>query len=350
MSKSVSVNVGFPARIAAARSQIRKKFRIAVQGTRWRLSWAPVLLALLGVLIVNPAKAQGNWVYESGGAVPSDAISGGMEPDGTPLYICRAFFQGGVHPGRVRPGLTGCNIGWGTLEYDVPFYQVLVPLWASAANGNIPPGAYSYGFEAGFFGPALYPCRGYLNGGLHPGKVRPGFIGCNIGWGGKEVPVNPYEVLIAGPYFHLPVDNWPLAAGSLPVQYGPVVGGFEADGQPLYVCLAGFNNGNHPGKFRPGLGGCNIGWGGAEQSVPTDQSSVMILNWMRPTQVSFLSFQAGNEANGDGLSICRANVNDGGLYPGKYSWSLNACSIGLNGAEVLSHDFLILTDNTQIPH
>jgi hypothetical protein len=313
-----------------------------------------VFLALLGVVTVNPSRAQDNWVYESGGSVPRDAITGGREPDGTPLYMCRAFYQGGLHPGRVRPGLAGCDIGWGGSERVISFYQVLVPRWASAANGNIPQGAYSYGFEAPSpgsfgFGPALYPCRGFLNGGLHPGKVRPGFTGCDVGWGGKEVPVNPYEVLIAGPFYQLPVDNWPLAAGSLPVQYGPVMGGFEIDGQPLYICLANFNNGEHPGKFRPGLGGCNIGWGGAEQTVPTYSSSVMILNWKRPTQVSFLSFLAGNEANGNGLSICQASVN-GGLYPGKFSWSLNACSVGLNGVEVLSNNFLILTDNQQIPH
>jgi hypothetical protein len=227
-----------------------------------------------------------------------------------------------------------------------------VPQWVSARNGDVPAGAYSYGFEApevGFLGgPALYACRAPYQGGLHPGKVRPGFNGCYIGWGGQEIPVNPYEVLIAGPYNHLPVDNWPLTVSSLPLEFGPLVGGYEADGQPLYVCLADFNNGAHPGKFRPGLGGCNIGWGGAEYSVPLYKSSVMILNWMRPVEVRFLSFPAGHEANGEALSICKANVN-GGLYPGKYSWSLNRCSIGLNGIEVFSNNFHILTDNQQVP-
>lgn len=159
--------------------------------------------------------------------------------------------------------------------------------------------------------------------------------------------MNPYEILIAGPFSHLPVDSWPLAGGSF-TQYGPMVGGHEAEGQPLYVCLAAFNGGEHPGKFRPGLGGCNIGWGGAEQSVPTWNSSVMILRWMRPPEVHFLSFQAGYEANGETLAICQANIT-GGSYPGKFSWSLGKCSIGLNGQEVLADSFYILTDNQPPP-
>jgi hypothetical protein len=315
--------------------------------------FASLFLCALGLAAGRHAKAEDNWVYEKAGSVPLDAIIGGTEPDGTRLYICRAFFNGGLHPGRVRPGLAGCDIGWGGVEHLVPFYQVLVPRWRSAINGNVPTGAYSYGFEApdpgnNFIGPALYPCRAFLNGGLHPGKVRPGFTGCYVGWGGKEISVNPYEVLIAGPFNQLPVQNYNLGSGNIPFRLGPVMGGFEVGGQPLYVCLAAFNGGRHPGKTRPALGGCNIGWGGAEQSVPFQNSSVLILSWMQPSQISYLSFQAGNEADGEPLYICNASVN-GGFYPGKYSHVFNACSVGLNGSEYMATDFTVLTDNQQIP-
>jgi hypothetical protein len=183
---------------------------------------------------------------------------------------------------------------------------------------------------------------------MHTGKVRPGFTGCYVGWGGKELSLNPYEVLIAGPFNKLPVQNYNLGSGNIPFRLGPVLGGFEVGGEPLYVCLAAFNNGQHPGKTRPALGGCNIGWGGGEYSVPLQNSSVLILKWMQHSNVQYLSFQAGREANGESLSICNASVN-GGFYPGKYSRSLNGCSIGLNGSEFLASDFAILTDNLQHP-
>jgi len=87
---------------------------------------------------------------------------------------------------------------------------------------------------------------------------------------------------------------------------------------------------------------------GAEHSVPLQNSAVMILKWMRPSDVSYLSFQAGNQADQEPLFVCTATVN-GGFYPGKYSRALNACSIGLNGGEFLANDFAILTDNQKTP-
>jgi len=149
-----------------------------------------MLLLPLGIALGKPANAQENWVYEKGGAVPLDAVAGGAEGNGTLIYICRAFYSGGVHPGRVRPGTGGCHIGWGGTEHVIPFYEVLVPEWASASNGSVPTGAYPYGEEANA-GPFLYSCRGYLNGSMHPGKVRVGLPGCSIGWGGKSVLSTP---------------------------------------------------------------------------------------------------------------------------------------------------------------
>jgi len=319
---------------------------------RNRLFAAPLLFAMLGIALCTPARADDDWVFAASGSVPLDAIQGGAEPDGTAVYICRAFFNNGVHPGRVRPGMTGCDIGWGGSEHLIPFYQVLVPRWVSADNGNIPPNAYSLGYEVPSVDgrQLLYPCRGYLNGSLQPGKVRPGLPGCSVGWGGKEIFLNPYEVLIAGPFYQLPVQNYQLGSGNIPFRLGPLTGGFEANGQPLYICLAGFNSGEHPGKTRPGLGGCNIGWGGAERSVSLQKSSALILNWKQPSNVSYLSFAAGKEANGDPLYVCMADGPNGGFYPGKYSPAFNACSIGFDGREVMANSFAILTDNEQIPH
>lgn len=68
------------------------------------------------------------WVKASGGFVPSNAFKGGMEhpPGKQILYICRAPFNGGTHPGKIRAGFGGCNIGWGGREHVVNNYEVLV--------------------------------------------------------------------------------------------------------------------------------------------------------------------------------------------------------------------------------
>jgi len=63
--------------------------------------------------------------------------------------------------------------------------------WVPAANGAVPKGAFIGGQEKNR---KLYVCRVRYKGGVHPGKV----VGrnCNIGWGGKEITIPRYEVLV----------------------------------------------------------------------------------------------------------------------------------------------------------
>jgi hypothetical protein len=136
-----------------------------------------------------------SWVNASNGTIPDGAWMGGREQGGEPLYICRAAYQGGVHPGKVRPGLRGCNIGWGGAEITVNSYQVLMPApslqlqWHTAQESSL----LQVGREPN--GAPLYVCHAAYEGGVHLGKVRPGLGGCNIGWGGQEVTVRHYAVL-----------------------------------------------------------------------------------------------------------------------------------------------------------
>jgi hypothetical protein len=48
-------------------------------------------------------------------------------------------------------------------------------------------------------GKLLYICKGPhpTKGGEHPGKIRPEFGGCFIGYGGREVPIGIYDVAVA---------------------------------------------------------------------------------------------------------------------------------------------------------
>lgn len=141
------------------------------------------------------------WILATEGTAPPGAFVAGKEadPKGEDIYICRAQFHSGVHPGKLRPTFGGCNIGWGGEEHTVSSYQVLVGdnfKWVSARNGNIANGAVHGGEEHPPGKEELFICRANYKNGIHPGKIRPAFRGCDIGWGGKEVTIGEYEVLV----------------------------------------------------------------------------------------------------------------------------------------------------------
>jgi hypothetical protein len=151
---------------------------------------------MAGLSLDSSAKAQQDslhWVDARGGDVPYGAIVGGSET-GRTLYVCRGWYNNGLHPGKVVG--SNCNIGWGGDEVLLDRYQVLVGdqnrvQWVDASNGDVPPHAFSGGYEPGR--PDLYVCRALYNG-IHPGKI----VGsnCNIGYGGKEITLNRYQVMV----------------------------------------------------------------------------------------------------------------------------------------------------------
>lgn len=143
----------------------------------------------------EPNHGRYDWVNAiQGDLVPRDAFIGGRQP-GPPftLFVCRAHYRNGMHPGKLIDG--HCNIAWGGREVERPQYQVLVsqaPLrWLASSYGFIPPNAVAGGFENG---KTLYVCQAPYQGGMHPGKI----VGrdCHIGWGGREVAIPYYNVLI----------------------------------------------------------------------------------------------------------------------------------------------------------
>ncbi|KAG8683114.1 hypothetical protein FRC08_014523, partial [Ceratobasidium sp. 394] len=145
------------------------------------------------------AQEPAHWVLTHGIQIPQGAFVGGQEHDGTPLYVARAFFEGGVHPGKVSP--------------------------------NFKKGAI-------------------------------------IGWGGDEIEVENYEVLIANPQ----AVRWAESSEKFNIQSlgaRPVEGGYEADKTPLFIVQAPYKNGTHPGKTSEKLGNADITYGGNEKRVDT---------------------------------------------------------------------------------
>ena len=164
----------------------------------------PFMQILFGILIIGAtssanaqvaAMSDGNvkWVASTGG-LPADAFIGGSENNGSrKLAVCRAAYQGGTHPGKVVAGK--CNIGWGGKEIVLSAFEVMTNkgvtlAWVRgpSAEGMIIGGSENNGSRK------LAVCRAAYQGGTHPGKVVAG--NCNIGWGGKEIVLNAFEVLV----------------------------------------------------------------------------------------------------------------------------------------------------------
>ena len=295
-----------------------------------------MLAACLTALALMSGSASAVWVGTSGSNIPAGTMQGGNEADGTPLYLCRANFGApgnpGVHPGKTRKEFNGCNIGWGGAERAVANYEVLVE-WQATSGSNIPADAVQGGQENE--GP-LYICRANYQGGVHMGKTRKAFNACNIGYGGQEVAVSTYEVMVEK------VGVWVATSGAN-IPANALQGGHEANGMPLYLCRANYgatgNLGVHPGKTRKEFNGCNIGWGGAERAVANYE---VLVGW-KDTSGSNIPANAvqGGQENEGPLYICRANYQ-GGVHMGKTRRAFNACNFGYGGKEIQGGTYQVL--------
>lgn len=132
------------------------------------------------------------WKLAEAGNIPPHAVVGGQEGRKL-LFICQGFYNGSVHPGKVVAGR--CNITYGGAEIPRDNFRVLVGEglgWVTVKHGRIPPNAVPGGFENG--GP-LFICHAqYGFRGVHPGKVVAG--ACNIGYGGQEIVLYNYQILV----------------------------------------------------------------------------------------------------------------------------------------------------------
>jgi hypothetical protein len=134
-----------------------------------------------------------------------------------------------------------------------------------AFDGMVPENSVSGGEENGNDLPV---CRGNYNGVMHPGKLLANK--CNIGWGGKEIELESFDVLTNT---GVPLV-WMPYTGDIPV--GAVEAGNE-NGKVLYVGQFTRPDGSvHAGKVFGVKGGYifNYGYGGKEI---TEKSNFRIL-------------------------------------------------------------------------
>ncbi len=179
-----------------------------------------LLAAVLAVLATGAATAQPwnraggglSWARVPANAYPgNDAVIGGPGDDPEPgslMFVCRAPYRGGTHPGKWVKG--NCNISFGGAEVVMPEFEVAYgsASWVPFQGER---SLIQTGAEAD--GTPLYSCRvrlreGSRDRGFHPGKIVHGE--CNVAFDGRElVQRPPFEVLqAAGNGGYRPPPGW----------------------------------------------------------------------------------------------------------------------------------------------
>jgi len=143
-------------------------------------------------------KPRSSWVATSAHApLPEGAILAGNDSDGSPIYVGRAYHDGDQLPAKVLPSKQVAYVAFGGQEHPKHQYEVLChgnTSWIPSGHGQVPPGAVSGGHTSS--GEPLYVGRAYYQGSLTPGKVHPSHGTLYIPFGGQEVGVKDYEVLV----------------------------------------------------------------------------------------------------------------------------------------------------------
>jgi hypothetical protein len=279
------------------------------------------------------ASAQ-DWQAGAANALPQWAMPAGFEADGTPLYIARASFNGGLQVGKVNPTHTSAYIPWGGKENPVTAFEVYTGggRWVPANSAEVPAGAIVGGKEAD--GTPLYIIRAPWEGSLVPGKFNPRFHKGYIPYAGAEHEIQSFEILI---------QDWVPARGTqVPAGVSPA--GAEANGAPLYIIRAPMGSGVHPGKLNPANGKGYVSYGGKEVEL---QSGLEVFVgkglWVTASggEVPFGAIRGGADDDGSPLFIIRAAVG-GGTHPGKLSPEYGKAYVPYDGRELVVDSYEVL--------
>jgi hypothetical protein len=254
-----------------------------------------------------------------------DSIVFGTDADGAPLYACRASYLGSIQVGKTRADWSFCDFGHGGVERLSTDYQTLAASWSSASGGAIPAGARDFGNGAGP-DPSVYVCRAGIGGSLQVGKIRAGFPGCDVTFGGQEHFVATYQVLAASTFPTVEVETTNTPA------FAEISAGTDLNDATLYPCFVGYAGSVEPGKTRADWSACVIGFGGQEIFVSAPYS--VLTAEMSRTATFNNPYQAGTDTDGRPLGVCASSFNTS-TQVGKLLGPTSACSFGYGGSEVL---------------
>lgn len=129
---------------------------------------------------------------------PFNAVSAGHDSDGTPIYIGRALEGFTNIPAKVIPSKQACYVSFDGQEMFKPNFDYLVGdgfEWVGSSSGHVPDNAVLAGNDQS--GEPHYVGRAHHAGSLTPGKIHQTHQCIYIAYGGMEIAIRDYEVLIA---------------------------------------------------------------------------------------------------------------------------------------------------------
>nr|GAT57717.1 carbohydrate-binding module family 12 protein [Mycena chlorophos] len=147
-------------------------------------------------------RSPATWILNRGKEIPPEAILVGKEHSWS-LFICRAFYEGGVQIGKASSAFQkGAVIGYKHEEIQLDTYEILIGdmnglRWVDA-SGRLNVEALGYrpvegGRESD--GTPLYIAEAPHKGAVHPGKASEKLDGAYIPYGGKETCISMYRIL-----------------------------------------------------------------------------------------------------------------------------------------------------------
>lgn len=268
-------------------------------------------IAMAGLTIATVGwtqTAEADWVSDAA----FDAIVAGRAADGAPRRICRVFTQtGAVVLGQMAAGAQQCTPLVSSAQPLTRRFETLQPSWTRDGSAGASFGLDSDGKTA------LGICRATVAGGLHPGKKLSTVDACAVPYGGQEQWVSTYEVLTqTGPFA---IEE--VAAGGV-LRQDAIVGGYEADGMPLYLCVGTYQGGTHPGKTRRDWTACAVSWGGGEQWTTDYRVFVPVF---RPLDQDTERWPIARAGSSDGAGICTIE-HEGAAHLGSYAFRERKCT------------------------
>ena len=293
-------------------------------------------LTVLLTLSFSAWSQKKDWKEFKDGALPKQAEIQGKEQGGQPLYLVRAKIGNSKTPGKYGKHLGKAHLAFGNKEVQSGAFQVYVGKgkWVKSSSGKIPLGAITVGYDADQ--KPLYAARANYRGGQHLGKMKWGFKGAHIGYGGREIEVSEYEVLVDD-------FKWEQTqAGQLPIN--AVVLGEDDQRRPAFVAQGKVDGGFCPGYSNVIEG--NFPYG--NRAVKLKNYSVLIGkgNWRRSSKRKIPSGAVviGYEKNGYPLFAAKVNY-DGKKLLGKMREDFKGAHILYFGKELEVQDFKVLTQD-----
>ncbi|XP_023032752.1 uncharacterized protein LOC6638414 isoform X1 [Drosophila willistoni] len=280
------------------------------------------------------------WVHSTPyAALPPYAVIGGHDSDGTPIYVGRSFHEGENLPAKVIPSKGCAYVAYGGQEHQKTHYEVLVGqgfAWVGSGGGAIPPNAVRSGTTRQ--GEPLYVGRGHYSNSLTVGKVHPSHGCLYVPFGGQEVRINTYEVLIYQRH-----DTWvPASPGYTPPN--AVIAGHDSDRTPIYAGRAMHEGEMLPSKVVPSKGCAYVCFGGYEFQKPTYE----VLTgygyvWVRPPPhgIPPNAVTTGRTRSGEPIYYGRGHYQ-GSLTPGLISSRQRCLYIPYGGREIRIDSYEVL--------